>query len=181
MLVTRVSPRSRLEIRGIAARLRRVVGAHGRFDIVQFMDVDLYRLDPEYELQLQSEEAMGAHEGLTFPDRRLVVIREDVYEAASEGQGRARFTMAHELGHFVLHQQLCLAFGGQSYGPVPSYRDAEWQSNVFAAELLMPCDEVEGSALKSPTELVKAYGVSQRAAEVQWQVYRSEGILDGKK
>ncbi len=55
---------------------------------------------------------------------------------------RARFTVAHELGHFVLHRRQGIYFMCQEN----SKRLAERQANRFAAELLMPAEAVEGLA-----------------------------------
>jgi len=53
-------------------------------------------------------------------------------------EGRMRFTLAHELGHWELHseysQLLCSAADMRDYGRSP----LEVEANYFAAELLMP-------------------------------------------
>jgi hypothetical protein len=53
-------------------------------------------------------------------------------------EGRRRFTIAHELGHWELHaaysQMLCSAEDMRDYGRSP----LEVEANCFAAELLMP-------------------------------------------
>lgn len=72
--------------------------------------------------------------------------------------GRFRFTVAHEIGHWVLHRALCLAHdesldlfdtGRDSSRLISLKRDVfpvagvripteEWQANIFASHLLMP-------------------------------------------
>lgn len=47
---------------------------------------------------------MGAKHGETIPSENRIRIREDVYERACNGYGRDRLTMAHELGHLLLHR-----------------------------------------------------------------------------
>jgi len=64
---------------------------------------------------------------------------------------RARFTVAHELGHFVLHRRQGIYFMCQEN----SKRLAERQANRFAAELLMPEDKVK-----------QAYQKGQAAADM---------------
>jgi Zn-dependent peptidase ImmA (M78 family) len=83
--------------------------------------------------------------GMLLPAERRIVVNasEDV---AADGQPirRRRFTIAHEVGHWVCH---CLE--GRAPSPEPSYcrpvdltdaadRSLEREANVFAAELLMP-------------------------------------------
>ena len=55
---------------------------------------------------------------------------------------RLLFTLAHELGHFLMHRWyqpsfFCTRIYGQSTDP------KERQANVFAAELLMPLDKIK--------------------------------------
>ncbi|CAM4058412.1 ImmA/IrrE family metallo-endopeptidase [Kibdelosporangium persicum] len=67
---------------------------------------------------------------------------------------RQRFSVAHELGHLLLHPE-----------PEPGSPRHEREANLFAAEFLMPADEIRDQ-LPSPAdiaalkELADAYGVS---------------------
>lgn len=68
-----------------------------------------------------------------------ILIRESVYVQAYYDDYRSRFTIAHELGHAVLHAP----FDGFGQGRdilayKERYYDSEWQANTFAAELLIP-------------------------------------------
>jgi Zn-dependent peptidase ImmA (M78 family) len=65
---------------------------------------------------------------------------------------RMRFSFAHELGHFFLHEDLYTNFGIRSpeewkdfllYVPENEYRNFEWQANEFAGRLLVPRQELE--------------------------------------
>jgi hypothetical protein len=85
--------------------------------------------------------------GMLLPAERRIVL--NAHERAGGIQGvpalrRFRFTIAHEIGHWVCH---CLE--GRAPDPEPSYcrpvdlteaadRRLEREANVFAAELLMP-------------------------------------------
>lgn len=53
---------------------------------------------------------------------------------------RKRFTVAHELGHILLHND-------NNY-PVSAYREKEKEANVFAGEFLMPEGEIKNSLRK---------------------------------
>lgn len=50
---------------------------------------------------------------------------------------RKRFTIAHELGHILLHNE--------NLYPISSYRDKEKEANIFASEFLMPENEIKNS------------------------------------
>lgn len=94
---------------------------------------------------------------------------------ARESPGRRRFTLAHEIAHWVCH---C-----PPAAPVPpilcrpsqvgvSSGDAmEREANVFAAELLMPADEVTAGAEAGAgvAELAARFGVSDVA--LAWRLF----------
>lgn len=68
-----------------------------------------------------------------------IIISETVYTDAYNGDPRSRFTIAHELGHAVLHTPLDgFAIGKDACAYKESYYNSEWQANTFAAELLIP-------------------------------------------
>ena len=58
----------------------------------------------------------------------------------STNEGRRRFTIAHEIGHFELHRRkdraTCAVADLNCWGTLG--KEEEYQANVFAAELLMP-------------------------------------------
>lgn len=87
---------------------------------------------------------------------------------------RKRFTIAHEIGHFYMphHQESifrCLARDIQSYC---SDRKMENEANEFAAEFLLPAQELEKRLLQPPTldtvkEISDIYGASLTATAVK--------------
>lgn len=108
------------------------------------------------------------------PKEKLVILSPGTYEDLMNGIARARFTVAHEIGHVILHARyLChrLLDGGNvlrlNRGAIAPYRDPECQANAFAASFLMPTHHVdrmirEGAGAQS---LVKIFGVSWDSAE----------------
>ena len=80
--------------------------------------------------------------------RGYVVLSSDVREA-----GRQRFTLAHEIGHYLLpdQQELCQPCGKQQ---VESWDEelakSERDANQFAAEVLMPRSIVHPFLRESP-------------------------------
>lgn len=180
-LAYRVRARKRKEIRKLAESWWSGLGVSGdRFPIVEVVDVALSKhFRGRYTFAVLDKHQMGDSHGLTDPDQLIMLIREDVYVGACQGQGRDRFTLAHELGHLLLH-------GGGRYleradpnvRRVPThakYEDSEWQADTFAAELLMPIHVVKKCT--SAVELAARAGVSHRAAEVRFSVLKQEGVL----
>jgi len=72
---------------------------------------------------------------------------------ARHSEGRRRFTIAHELGHYLLHEGEVVHFDGHRPGFTVNLRssdnfsagdsDIEREANLFAAELLMPARFLE--------------------------------------
>lgn len=123
------------------------------------------------------------------------------YEAAataSEHPYRRRFTLAHELGHFILHKSIIDEFGGVDdntmyrstpQGDIYNSRielDHEKQANSFAANLLMPEDAV-WEAVSDPAnhkgdqaslmKLMRAFEVSPSA--MRWRL-KNLGVPEAK-
>jgi Zn-dependent peptidase ImmA (M78 family) len=104
--------------------------------------------------------------GLLIPSERRIVLN------ASEPAARRRFTLAHELGHWI-----CQVLEGQA---APLYcraadlapdadRTLEREANVFAAELLMPEPAVRAAWSGSIGPCAAALGVSEEA--MHWRLY----------
>lgn len=150
----------------IGALASRVRAQFGLSDQLRFPIMDLLEriLDQELSwlrLEIETKQQMNEAEGYTCPNGTFIRLREDVYNGAWSGNGRDRFTAAHELGHFAMHTGTPLARATRQ-DDVPSYRLAEPQANQFAAELLMPVEWVRRS--DSGQELAARFGVSHEAA-----------------
>jgi Zn-dependent peptidase ImmA (M78 family) len=117
-------------------------------------------------LGLYVEESEIDCSGLLIPSERRIVLN------ATEPPVRRRFTLAHELGHWV-----CQVLEGHT---APVYcrvadlapdadRTLEREANVFAAELLMPEPAVKASWSGSIDACAVAFGVSDEA--MHWRLY----------
>jgi hypothetical protein len=146
----------------------------GSFPVLHFFDL----LREEYGLEPGVEPLSDGVEGVTWPDGR-VILSEQTYRAAHEGQGRGRFTVVHEAYHGIehrgqirnalIHTGKLLLHRRQSIVP---FRDPEWQANTFASAILMPAAMVSLVAssyarIAIPIKMMKFFGVSQQAAEVR--------------
>ena len=119
------------------------------------------------------------------PQEKLVILSPETYENLIHGLARARFTLAHEIGHVILHARYLrhrLLDGGNilklNRGDIPAFRDPECQANAFAASFLMPTHHVdrmvqEGADILS---LVETFEVSWESAE-----YRMNNLWRYKK
>jgi hypothetical protein len=119
------------------------------------------------------------------PQEKLVILSPQTYEDLLDDAARARFTVAHEIGHVFLHAKYLrnrLVDGGNilklNRGVIPAFRDPECQANAFAASFLMPTHHVdkmirEGVGIDS---LAKQFKVSQDSAE-----YRISNLWRYKK
>ena len=96
--------------------------------------------------------------GMLLPAERRILVN------ASEVETRQRFTVAHELGHWVCQvlegRDVPIYCRAEEIGVDPEAKALEREANVFAAELLMPEEAVRGNA---------ALGVSGEA--LAWRRY----------
>jgi Zn-dependent peptidase ImmA (M78 family) len=89
---------------------------------------------------------------------------------AHTGPLRDRFTIAHELGHLLLHKPSERSWAARK-GPGGRL---EWEANWFAAGFLMPCKAVEeqiNDGAKA-VDLAAHFGVSLAAAEIRYDNVR---------
>jgi len=164
-----VPARKKADIASNADLLRKVLGLEDRpyFPVVEVYEA-LDLLYPEARFEVWEMREMGPDHGRTYPDQNLILIREDVYERAADGEGRDRFTMCHELGHLMMHRGVALS-RIDPRSPPPIYRNSEWQADTFASHLMMPTRLLTQSS--SVKEAMSMFGVSFEAA---WA--RKEGM-----
>ena len=161
-----VSPLSRENLRGLAEHIRKQLGLVDDLfiDIVRIVE-NLHLIDEKFEFLIWKEEEMGDAHAITNPSEHTIIIREDVYRGACRGSGRDRFTLAHEFGHYVLHDGVAIGLARSAEATdIPRYRDPEWQASAFAGELLMPPRLIKGMPA---WEIAKRCGVSDQAASFQ--------------
>ena len=99
-----------------------------------------------------------------------------IYLPATTSLQRDRFTIAHELGHLLLHYPVVQkAYPGDWMIATrwvdmsdPVAQRAEWEANWFAAAFLMPGDEFRRDAeAMTDTMLAARYAVSEQAVEIR--------------
>lgn len=140
---------------------------------------------PPVPVESIAEDLLGLHvgeaaltvSGLLLPARREVWLNAD---EARESPARRRFTLAHEIGHWVC--QVREGRGAPIHcrlepGGPPVADPVEREANVFAAELLMPEGDVRAMwvAGTATDALAGAFGVSPPA--MGWRLYNL-GLVD---
>ncbi len=155
---------SRIKIRDLTRELREIIGVQNElyFPIVYFIEWVLGNPDNDFNFKIVPIAEMEDTYGTTNTESNIMKIREDVYDGAVAGNPRDRFTLCHELGHFLLHQPQFISF---ARGAIPTYCQPEWQANTFAAELMAPYDLVKNM---SPEEISLKCGMSKMAANIQY-------------
>jgi hypothetical protein len=171
--------RSRKQIRRLAELVRNLTEKHlglggPLFPIIPVVERLLPRLDPEFSLEILEEQEMGDNHGLTIPSQHVIKLREDVYEGACEGKGRDRLTVAHELGHYILHDDLAFP-RSMKESEIPAYRSAEWQAKCFSGELLVSA-KYAGQCLDD-SDAASLFGVSDVAGKYQMKKLREDGLI----
>lgn len=166
-----VSPVSWAQLHKLTTELRQSFGLENerKFPIIEFIEDVLCGQMEMLDFQVWSKDEMKSAEGYTCPNGTFLALREDVYLAALNGDGRARFTAAHELGHFVLHSNRPLARVNDR-SRVKPFMLAEPQADRFAAELLMARDHMR--ATDDVATVVERHGVSASAATIRISNFR---------
>ena len=117
--------------------------------------------------------------GMLLPSERRILVRSD------ESEPRRRFTIAHELGHWICQCQegdmqpvYCRA---AEIGVDAAAKALEREANVFAANLLMP-EPVVGAAWTEAGTIeatASLFDVSPEA--MQWRLYNCGLIADPRQ
>lgn len=80
---------------------------------------------------------------------------------------RQKFTIAHELGHYILHKDTKTNFEDYIFFRDNRLDSLEYAANKFAGSILMPEEDVrelvDNQHIKNIGELAKIFGVSARA------------------
>ena len=152
----------------LTQQLRKILGCEPNtpLDIVAILEHAMPQLFKDFDFSIReaSEMRVDTH-AYTDPQTNQIVIRDDIYERARHGEGRDRFTIAHEIGHYILHNTNMIAltrvYPNESVKP---YEDIEWQADAFAGELLCPSCAIRNMEI---LDISLTYGVSVKAATAQ--------------
>lgn len=118
-----------------------------------------------------SEINMPQYEGIT-PSGILTQIdgKWTILLKVDDSPTRKRFTIAHEIGHFLIHSSISTFIlddfpAGETFYRDGLDNDKEKEANYFAACLLMPSGEVnrlwQSGEFKNPGEMANKFNVSE--------------------
>lgn len=168
-LSTRVEPMSKKSIQEIAKQARGVFKLKDPYIDMEELVEMLIAMEVVVVCESGDKRLEGKY-ALTYPDRNLMLLSEDTYLGACNGNGRDRFTIAHEIGHLLMHKNQ-FAFARLTTGNHKVYEDAEWQADTFASHFLIDNEHLGNYPSSAITaELVSGvFGTSFQAASVYLQ------------
>lgn len=145
------------------------------FPILEYLEHELAEFDDRYCFALSEQPDMGQDLARVHLPERLLEVRDDVYERAYNGNGSDRFTLAHELGHYLMHSEVRLARSSDRQIRF-DFADAEEEADAFAAELLMPLPILK--QLRRLSDVTAVFGVSQSDAHAHIRKLVKRGDLN---
>jgi hypothetical protein len=171
----RVRPISIVQIRSAAQHARKVLLRRDPpfFPMAEFIE----RLF-EYAIVVDVVEREILPPGVDaccVPERAEISLSEETYAAACNDVPRARFTVIHELGHMILTHSR--SFHRDNGKPIPAFEDSEWQADQFAAEFLMPLQDLRAKGIQNADAVMFEYHVSQPAARRRIKQLAARGEL----
>jgi Zn-dependent peptidase ImmA (M78 family) len=166
---------SRKNLRELAESIRKTIGFENKphFPIVEFMEWAMPDLFPGFRLEVVDDAELWGKEGETRPHENLIILPNTVYNEAVEGRGRARFSVAHEVSHYILIDEGSIALARTNIA-IPKYQQPEWQANALASEILIVPRLSVGMTAET---IADVFGVSFQAAEIHLKTKAREYML----
>jgi Zn-dependent peptidase ImmA (M78 family) len=112
-------------------------------DIIDIIEFKLVQKFPDFRLVIVRDAEMK-EDAVAEPLKSRIKVRHSVYIAACDGDFEARFVLAHELGHFLLHREKDVSMHSDPRGAVQAIRgmkateSTEDQADMFARHFLAP-------------------------------------------
>lgn len=154
-------------IRECASGFRSFIAQMGISSVGELLEILMF--NGLLEVVPDNDERLGLAEACYVPNDRCVYLRDSDYRGVVQGtKPRSKFTFWHEIGHMCLgHDKKFARDASGEVAEHQAYEDSEWQANQFAAEMLMPLDEIRKMGDVSPDVVAKEFGVSYEAAEIR--------------
>ncbi|MBR1269689.1 ImmA/IrrE family metallo-endopeptidase [Bradyrhizobium sp. AUGA SZCCT0222] len=183
----RDAPRQNSEVRDLAKRLRSYFGVADaeRIDVLECAARDaiwtVKGIKP-LRFDIVSDSQMPDDAGLTSYDGKTIIIQiaRRIRHNAFMGDGFARNTVAHELGHAVMHFEKLSkgavmarrSAGNRTHKWIPAYESAEHHAKVFAPAYLI--NETVARSITSIDEISVRFGISYSSAEIYFEQLQAE-------
>ncbi|MGP3289270.1 ImmA/IrrE family metallo-endopeptidase, partial [Serratia marcescens] len=136
--------------------------------------IDCIRIAESLGIKVQGAELPNDFQGALFLTEEVNAI---IYNNNIKEDGRKNFTIAHEIGHFILHQDKeevkCRIDDIDRFEITPHGKTIENEANQFAASLLMPENDMANFLKKSIPDinlvlsLASRYGTTATATACQ--------------
>ncbi|HUZ34526.1 MAG TPA: ImmA/IrrE family metallo-endopeptidase [Xanthobacteraceae bacterium] len=169
------------ELERIASRIRRQfkVYLEPKVDILRVVELKFSTFYPDFRfVVIDDDDQVFAKNILAFTqfDPLQIGVREAIYRLAANDDPRARFVLAHEFGHLILHD---LDLGAKLFAGARSDFEAleirfELEANIFAAAFLIPAWKTN---CMSAEQISASFGVTRALAE--WRL-KQVGALRAK-
>lgn len=131
-------------------------------DVVKLLEL-CKELGVEVKYAPLLETVKGVSGVIKYGEKPIIYIKESL------GKERGRFTLAHEIGHYVLHKKegVYLRVDNLDYSKEDSIQETE--ANYFAGVLLLPKRLLLRAIEKGfdNKQIAKIFGVSEKVVEVR--------------
>jgi len=149
------------KIRGVARDYRSALGISDQA-APDMLDV-LNRLSKTFpNLRVEIVQDSDAPNAEAWVSSRGLVVKESVVKSLAYGDPRARWTLAHEIGHLALGHRGRLFRASGPARRIPQREERE--ASIFASEFLAPTQLAEG---KSVEEIRRLFQISHAAASIR--------------
>lgn len=135
----------------------------------------------KFSFRIATVGELGQGEALMDEAADTLIVRESVMEDVRAGRERARFTIAHELGHYLLgHKGMKERTQRLTAYPTARDRIEEEEANVFASFFLVPTLlAIDGTC---PEDIAMRFQVSPSAAEIAFaRIARAKRRATGQR
>ncbi|MBZ9904670.1 ImmA/IrrE family metallo-endopeptidase [Mesorhizobium sp. BR115XR7A] len=140
-------------------------------DVIDIVELELPKIIKDYSFVVKSDKEMTTP-AYTDYNPVSIVVSESVYIAACEGDDRSRMTIAHELGHVLLHSDFFNSkfnmhrseHSEKRIAQATGMHSSEYQAKRFAAYILAP--QSISKKYSDPKKLASDAGISIAAARI---------------
>ena len=161
------SPTSAKQLRKYASSIRKLLNCGDQLTFL-ILDILDYLMDEGaiiFQILDDNDEYFAIDELAKFDyNENTIYAKETVYREALAGIGRSRFTLTHELAHFILFRILNFEVYTMDSAPL-AFQDPEWQANTLAREILIPYELTKDFSLQ---EVIDKCLVSEECALVNY-------------
>lgn len=162
----KAKPLSRQNIRDLVKGIKEIFNIQNELyiNVLVILEKVLPVWDPEFSPLFVEDSELDAL-AVACPEEHTIIIRQSVYLKARSGSGRDRFTIMHEIAHYILHDRNSISFA-RCPEDIKTYEDPEWQADAFAGEFLMSNDLVRNMNVY---DISNRCGVTLAAAKYQYK------------